>query len=140
MHLMRKCCPFICLKVLRSTLVGTRKKKYIPNKDILANTMAMLSDVGDICMKYTYVHSNEWSRYCSEEGMLQGKRVPSFPKRETRTAGRAGRALGAGPPFSGPCCAGEPILRHRSFPCTRCAREALLSPQNPISGTHKADP
>ena len=52
----------------------------------------MLTGIFDIWIRYTYVHTNKWSRSCSEEGMLTGsaptrllKGKPYAGRREART-------------------------------------------------------
>ena len=64
--------PFSFLEVFD---LGIRVTKY-QNIIILTNILAMICDIGNICMRCTYVYTNKWSRSCSEQCMLQGNAPP----------------------------------------------------------------
>ena len=61
--------------------IGTIQYQHI---GILANILAMFSDIGNIWMRCTYIYTNKWSRSCSEQGTYaSGEGAPVPFKNET---------------------------------------------------------
>ena len=49
----------------------------VPDTGLLANKLAISGNIGDVSEgKHTYIHTNNWSESCSEEGIFLVDALP----------------------------------------------------------------